>query len=163
MVALLLSVFIVIVIDRVLTLRIAAERNGVEHLVGTLRSALGLEVVVRLTKGKGLEDLQYLDGVNPVLLLDWPPVNYLGELDRPDPAEVPGYSWYFDTARKLLVYRVEHGEYLESALPGPARIRFAVRFDFDDRNGDGVFNPGEETVRGVSLVPAEPYRWKTME
>ncbi len=157
--AALVLVFITIAIDRIWELRMAAERAGVEHTIGTLKSALGLEVVTRIMRG-GLERLADLDGSNPIELLKQPPDNYIGELDTPDPTRLEGYSWYFDREQKLLIYRVANGEILQSPLSGPARIRFAVRFDYRDRNGDGAFSPQEDTVRGINLVPAEEFRWK---
>ncbi|SCZ65136.1 hypothetical protein [Thiohalomonas denitrificans] len=156
----LIAIFITLVIDRVWALRIVAEQTGVEHTIGTLKSALGLEVVARVIQDKGLSELAELDGSNPIALLEQPPGNYLGELDAPDPAGVKGNRWYFDRSRKLLIYRVAYSDYLKSPLSGPARIRFMVRVDYRrDNSGDRSLSPQAGRIRGIDLVPVERYQW----
>lgn len=54
------------------------------------------------------------------------PTGYVGELDRPDPAAVPGGSWYFDAGKKQLVYHVRSKRYFRSHLNGPSRMRLAM-------------------------------------
>lgn len=62
------------------------------------------------------------------------PTGYVGELDRPDPAAVPGGSWYFDSGKGHLVYRVRSKRYFRSTLNGPPRMRLAMIRD----NGSSI-------------------------
>jgi hypothetical protein len=47
-----------------------------------------------------------------------------------------------------------------SPLAGPPRLRLAVQPDYDDLDRNGRFDPGRDPVRGLKLVPLEPYYWK---
>lgn len=155
----LILVFIGTATEKIGELRIAVERTGVAHMVGTLRSALGIAVAEKIVRG-GLSGVAAMDRINPMGLLELLPANYLGELDAPDPATVEGYRWYFDTADHTLVYRVGNSDVFETSLPGPARIRFQVRLSYADRNQDGRFDPATDEIGRLELVELEPYRWK---
>ena len=77
-----------------------------------------------------------------------------------DPGSVAPGSWYFDTNARHLVYVVRFPEQFSSALPGPARARWRVEPDYDDRDGNGRFEPGRDSARGLRLVAVEPYQWR---
>jgi hypothetical protein len=154
----LILIFIWIATLKIWELRVAAERTHVISLMGKFRSGLGLEMAERAVE-QGIPSVVALQGSNPMELLEVPPANYIGELQGADPAAVEGGRWYFDLDARELVYRVEFDEYFSSSLPGPARIRLAVRVSYDDRNGNGSFDPGQDKLRNVFLQQLEPYRW----
>ncbi|WP_293174985.1 prepilin-type N-terminal cleavage/methylation domain-containing protein [Oceanithermus sp.] len=157
----LIAILWFVAIDRMLQLRIDAERVAMLQVLGGLRSALGLEVAERVVR-RGLASVTELQGANPMDLLAERPHNYLGELDGPDPAQVPPGSWYFDTRTRTLVYRVRYPEAFEGGpAEGPPRARFRVEVVWRDRDGDGRLDPRVDAVGGVRLAPVEPYRWKT--
>jgi type II secretory pathway pseudopilin PulG len=147
-----------------------AERTALDTTLAELRSELDLRAATLLVRGD-LQALAALARANP-----WPSrartkappspgrytrqAGYLGELPGPDPTEIDGGLWYFDTVALALVYRVRHGERLTSPLPGPPRVRFTVRLEFRDVDGDRVFDPGRDEFQGVALVPLEPYGWR---
>lgn len=157
----LIAILWLVAIDRILRLRIDAERVAMLQVLGGLRSALGLEVAERVVR-RGLASVVELQGSNPMALLAETPHNYAGELDAPDPASVPPGSWYYDRRSRLLVYRVRHPEAFEGGpAQGPPRARFRVEVVWRDRDGDGRLDPGVDGIGGVRLAPVEPYRWKT--
>lgn len=158
-ITILILIFIVMVINRVWPLRIAAERVSMEHMLGTLNSALGIEMVARASHG-GLAHMADLEGSNPMNLLDEPPANYIGELQTPEPENIDGYSWYFDRTRKILVYRVANDDYFETELPGPARARFQLRLHYRDSNNNQRYDPGIDTLAALRLEALESYHWK---
>lgn len=158
----LILVFIWVSTQKIWELRAAAERAGVVSVVGVLRSALGIATAEKVMR-EGLQAITVLDGSNPMHLLHRPPVNYLGELEAPDPAAVDGHQWYFDTADGTLVYRVKFDDAFGSAVPGPARIRFRIRLGYIDHNRNQRFDPDADTVQTLDLVALEPYHWNVKE
>ncbi len=143
---------------RLQLLQVDAEHAAVEHVVGTLRSAVALEVASHVLRGEPAS-LRVLLDTNPMDRLAERPGNYLGELDAPDPTTVPGGQWYFDRGERVLIYRVRHGEFVETPLPGPSRIRFKYRLLTADSTPDGEFEPHGQEIRGLTLTAVEPYRW----
>jgi hypothetical protein len=63
----------------------------------------------------------------------------------------PG-SWVYDTARKLLIYRIINERYFKTELVGPKRLRYRIEPRFVDRNGNGRFDPASERAIGISVV-----------
>lgn len=159
-IAALVLTLIGVVVHKVWETRAAAERVAVMQTVAALRMGLGHTVAARTARG-GLAELAGLHRSNPVALLDEPPAGYLGARDDPDPAAIGGYHWYFDRRERALVYRVANGERFQGGPPGPARIRLQLRVSYRDRNGNGRFDAGAETVNGIRLVALEDYRWRT--
>lgn len=149
---------LVIAVDKLLPLRVDAERTAMENVLGSLKSALSIEVAAQIAKGR-IPSLAALQDSNPMRRLSETPNNYLGELDAPDPASIEGGQWYFDRRDNTLVYRVSNVESFQTPLPGPARARFAVRLDYDDMNGNNHFDTGVDTLRGLRLEALDAYTW----
>lgn len=154
----LVGILYVIAIDKLLEMRVDAERAALENMVGTLQSALNIEVAAHIVRDD-IKGLYALEGSNPMNRLSKKPKNYLGELPGPDPAIVEGGNWYFDTRDGTLIYRVQYGERFKTMLLGPPRARFVVRLDYDDVNGNRVFDKETEQIRGVRLDALESYAW----
>lgn len=160
LVTLLILIFIVIAARRIWELRIVAEQTSVIHTVGALHSAIGIQVMERVLRS-GLGSIAAMEHADPMDYLDPPPANYQ-RLDGPVPPEqlVPR-RWYYEPQQGILIYRVDHGEYLETELPGPPHIRFQLQLRYEDRNGNGRYDAGSEDLGGVSLVTLEPYGWRS--
>jgi prepilin-type N-terminal cleavage/methylation domain-containing protein len=152
------SVLVIIALDKLSGVRVDAERVAMETVIGSLESALNVTLASHAVKGR-LEALAALAGSNPMDLLAKTPRNYLGALSAPDPHAIQGYAWYFDRGAGALVYRVQNVEYFATDLPGPARARWRVALVFDDFDGDGAYQPGLDAVEGLRLETLEPYRW----
>lgn len=154
----LIVIFIWIVMVKIWELREVAERTGVASTIGTLRSALGMEVAGRAVK-QGMPAVVALEGSNPMKLLEIMPPNYMGELKNADPSTIPGRQWYFDLDEGVLVYRVEFKENFSSSLPGPPRIRLAIRVSYQDTDRNGKFEPQHDRLHNVSLRQLDEYHW----
>jgi len=153
-----ISVLMVLAMTRLLALMVDAERVTMESVAGALRSAIGMKVAEGIVKSK-VSELRAFEGSNPMALLAETPRNYLGELDGVDPAKLEDGNWYFDKRDKTLVYLVRNKGFFTGGQSGPPRARFAVRLVYSDSNGNGVFDPGADTVEGLRMTPVEKYSW----
>lgn len=154
------SVLLLTAIDRLLTLRFEAERATMHSVVGALRSALYIEFAAAAARGQ-LHTIETARGSNPMLRLAEKPENYAGEFYGAHPGDFDPGTWYFDTRERALVYLVRFPDQFATSLSGPARARFAVELDYEDLDRNGRFDRGRDPVRGLTLVPLEPFQWKT--
>jgi len=157
-VVIIVSFLAVIAIARLLAILADAERVTMESVVGTLRSALGMAVAEAIVR-QDLRGLEVLQGSNPMQRLAEVPPNYLGALEHPDPTNLEDGNWYFDKPAGELVYLVRHKEYFSGGAENPPRARFAVRLVYADRNGNGHYDSGVDSIEGLRLAPVEPYEW----
>ncbi len=153
------SVLLVVAIDRLLVLRFEAERTTVQTVIGAMRSALYIEFAAAAARGE-LKRMDTARGSNPMTQLAEKPEAYICEFYWPDPAVFEPGTWYFDRRDRTLVYVVRFPQQFVSSLSGPPRLRLMVEPDYDDIDRNGRFDPGRDPVRGLKLVPLEPYFWK---
>lgn len=157
-VIIIVSLLAVIAIARLLAIQVDAERVTMETVVGTLRSTLGMAVAEAIVR-QDLRGLSALEGSNPMERLAEVPTNYLGVLEHPDPANIEDGHWYFDKEAGELVYLVRHKEYFSGGAENPPRARFEVRLVYTDRNDNGRYDSGVDSVEGLRLAPVESYKW----
>jgi len=155
-----ISVLLVVAIDRLLALRFEAERATVQSVIGALRSALYIEFAAAAARGQ-MQRMDVAPGSNPMLRLAEKPDGYAGEFFGAEPQLFEPGTWYFDTRDRALVYVVRFPQQFVTPLNGPPRLRLAVEPDYDDLDANGRFDPGRDPVRGLKLVPLEPFHWKT--
>jgi prepilin-type N-terminal cleavage/methylation domain-containing protein len=153
-----ISLLMVVAIQRLMAMRVDAERVAMEVVLGALRSAIGIRVAESIVK-HDMAALRALDGSNPMDRLSEVPKNYLGELDNPNPAALENGNWYFDRSSRALVYLPQHAGYFAGGLPEPPRARFAIKLVYTDKNKNGVWDAGAEAIEGLRLTALEPYRW----
>ncbi len=153
-----ISVLLVVAIERLLALRYEAERATVQSVTGALRSALVIEFAAAAARGQ-LARMDTARGSNPMLRLAEKPDNYAGEFFGADPALFEPGTWYFDTRDRALVYVLRFPQQFVTPLTGPPRARLRVEPDYDDLDRNGRFDPGRDPVRGLRLEPVEPFRW----
>jgi general secretion pathway protein G len=153
------SVLIVVAVERLLRLRFEAERVTVQSTIAAMKSGLYIEFAASAAGGRSAR-IDAARGSNPVLRLSEKPDTYAGEFFGADPRLFQPGAWYFDTRDRALVYVVRFPEQFVTSLPGPPRLRLAVEPDYDDLERNGRFDPGRDPVRGLKLVPLEPYHWK---
>ena len=158
-VLIIVSVLLWVVGTRTDQLQEFAEQAVTEQVVGALQRALGMKFAEYLVKGD-TRRIEALEASNPMDFLAQVPKNYLGALRQPKPEAIEAGHWYFDAGRRILVYQVRNGERVEGGARNPVRLRWMVRLQYEDRNGNKVFDPGFEQAVGVELVPVEPFRWK---
>jgi prepilin-type N-terminal cleavage/methylation domain-containing protein len=154
-----ISVLLVVAIDRLLRLRFEAELVMVQSVIAALRSGLYVDFAAAAAGGQGSR-IDAARGSNPMLRLSEKPETYAGEFFGADPRLFEPGTWYFDTRDRALVYVVRFPEQFVTPLGGPPRLRLAVEPDFDDLDRNGRFDPGRDPVRGLKLVALEPYHWK---
>jgi len=145
-------------LDRVLPLIGRAQRAAFVQVKADLQTALLLEAAERITRGEG-PSLQSLTDGNPMTLLLAAPANYVGSFANPEENEIPVASWYFDEHTHRLVYRVGHYTRFDAQGGPPGRIELKTEFAFDDRNGDGTYEPGPDDFRGLRLTPVHAFAW----
>jgi hypothetical protein len=155
----LILIFVTISIGRIWELRISAERVNIEQLIGVLKRTLGSQLASSVARrGYPLELGRYQHS-NPMALLMVAPKNYLGEFDTTPEEPVPG-AWYFNRQEGTLNYRVRFGDDFVGSNPDdPNLIRFQIQLDYDDRNGNGRYEPAIDTPRSLTLVSLDDYRW----
>lgn len=144
--------------DRLMPLRGQAEGTQVASVTGALRSALGMEVAKRIVD-EGPEAIAELEGANPMNLLQERPQNYLGERADAGTDDVPDGTWYFDPESGTLHYRVRFPQYLEGEPEPPVDLSWKIRLLHDDKEQDGRFDPGTDSLQGVNLTPMDAHRW----
>lgn len=173
----LILIVVYLLLERAEGVMASVEAASLNVAVTRLRTNVQMESVLRMMKG-GQSRLAELEGANPMVLgsgstkslgvdvssgseafvLD--SARYLGELDSPDPASIPGGKWYFDSRTRVLVYRVDRADYFETPLAGPKRARFRVQIDYEDSNGNKRFDAGEDRLRNATLESLDDYWWR---
>jgi competence protein ComGC len=142
----LVLVFMLLATQRIIELRHAAERVGVQNTIATLQSALGMQMAV-IALQQGMPGLAALHHSNPMDLLDPAPVNYQAEQLSQD-EQAPG-SWFFDREARQLVYRLRYPQRLQNSDTGqPDRIRLQLQVFYQDGQ-----------VQRVAIEPLHDYRW----
>jgi prepilin-type N-terminal cleavage/methylation domain-containing protein len=153
----LISVLLVLAVERLLVLRYEAERTMVTSVIGAMKSGLYIEFA---HAAAGAGRMENVHGSNPMLRLVERPDSYAGEYFGADPKLFEPGTWYFDSRDRALVYLVRFPEQFVTPLPGPPRLRLTVEPDYEDRDRNGRYDAGLDPVRGVRLVALEPYHWK---
>jgi len=139
-----ICVFLYFLLDRMSYTEEMAEKSIMESTAASLQSALRIETVSRMTRGES-NTIEEMALINPVKWLQRPPENYLGELPGPAPIDAQHGTWYYDSKTRVLVYRINMGEYFRSSKPGDPQVRYRV-----------VVEPGSVVA---TLTPVEPYEW----
>lgn len=153
-----IGVLVAVAVQRLLILRVEAERAAVEQVLGGLRAAVAIHTLSLITSGRDAE-LSDLSDSNPMEYLLEAPFNYRGEVAVGTGQQVEPGSWYFDPGERRLAYRPRYGRYLRHGAEAAEEIRFRVHLVFEDRDGDGSFDPDVDGVGGARVVAEEPYEW----
>ena len=116
----LISVLVVVILHRLDDLHSKAERLAAQGVIRSLQGA----VLVHTGTGKEASTIGPVS--NPMQLLQHLPGNYLGELEDVQPEEIKGGQWYFDTEKKMLIYRVDNPVIFEAGEGNAKRISFSL-------------------------------------
>lgn len=153
-----ICLLLVTAISRLLALQVDAERVSMQTVLGTLRSAIGMQVANHIVRNK-VGELADVVGTNPMDRLAELPSNYLGILTSANPEGLESGNWYFDTREGVLVYLVRNKQFFASSSKNPPRARFAIQLVYADANGNELFDRGIDTIEGLRLSSLETYRW----
>lgn len=157
-VVVLVALLFLFAFDRLMPLRGQAEGTRVASTIGSLRSALGMEVAERIVE-QGPASVAELQGANPMNLLQQRPEGYLGEMSAGGDRDIAGGAWYFDPDGGILHYRVRFPQYLEGQPEPPVELGWRVRLQYDDEQQTGRYDPETDTLRGVVLAPLDAHQW----
>jgi hypothetical protein len=144
MYAIVVSVLVLVLLERMLMVFEYAERAAVETTILRTQSALHTRLAYDLLRGKA-PDLDAWSAHNPFELAKMKPENFAGERDAPDTGTLEGGKWVYDRATRQLIYfpRYSRGLSIEG---GGAALRYHL----------SLGGPG-----GLPrLVPVAPYRWE---
>lgn len=113
-------------IENLLPLRGAAERAQVQHTVGALRSALGMQAAERVLRERST-GLVSLTAENPLEWLAVTPPQAPADADSSLEA-MPAGTWNWLPQSNMLAYRLKYPEYVEGAHANEW-LRFQVRLE----------------------------------
>ena len=136
-------------------LLVDVERTSMEHDLGVMRSAIGLQVAGHFVAGD-MAGLKKLVDSNPMDLLAEKPKNYLGVIGHYKIENIEKGSWFYDSKEQMLIYLVKNQLYFETKLSPPARARFKIYPVYSDRK---TGNEKTKYISGLTLKKVEPYRW----
>lgn len=83
------------------------------------------------------------------------PANYIGEMDNPEPEQIEPGQWYYDVSDHTLNYRIRNTVFFRDGGEGLPIMKYQVVVDYDDRNGNGVFDQGIDTYNSIKLKSIE--------
>lgn len=149
-----ISILIAVALDRYSKLLVDVERTSMEHDLGVMRSAIGMQTAEHFLNGN-MAGLQLLVNSNPMDLLAEKPKRYLGVVSHQEAEEIEEGNWYYDSDINALIYTVIHDQYFVSELK-PARARFKIYPVYSEKKQGTVKKTFQS---GLTLRPMEPYRW----
>ena len=140
------GVLAAVLLERLLTYAEAAEKAAMEATVSRLGAALYARTAF-LALRADYDAIDALPGQSPFVAAHANASNYLGEFDGPPPG-TEGGRWYFDRARRELVYLPNLRRYLEGTDQMPV-LRFRVE----------VQKASKYAYTGVTLRPVGTAVW----
>jgi len=158
MVVCIIAILATLLLNRLVFYNEQAEKVAMEQTLGTLRSALHLQVASYLLNGKSTQIAQLAEQ-NPMNWLAEKPNNYAGEFYTPKPGIVATGSWYYDVPSKSLIYLAHHHEYLHVSPDRSYRLQFRVKLLRNMQLAQDGGKSGENVIDGVVLEPVVNYQW----
>lgn len=160
-VAVIVAILATFLLTRVVFYQEQAEKVAMEQTLGTLRSALHLQIADLLVNDN-IPGILQLAEQNPMNWLAEKPNNYVGEYYTPKHGMVDAGKWYFDLQDKDLVYLANNSEHLRTSLGESNKIRYRLKVVRGLNSAlDSAIqgNARRDAVVGVILEPALPYQW----
>ena len=158
----LIGTLMAVALTRLLPYIDEAERVAVLTLESQLRSSLVMAAAQRIVRGE-TADIATLNGSNPIALLLEAPANYVGERNASEQSQVPRRHWYFNLSNHRLAYRPGRPFGLRSPEASRDHLELEVHVAFDDRNGNGAFEPAADELHGVRLQRVAGADWLSGE
>ncbi len=147
-----ISVLISVFLNRLGFYQEKAEQAAMEYTLQAVKTGLQIRLAELIITYRQQQASQ-LEVENPTQWLSKMPADYAGDYREPPQ---PG-TWYYDSARRQLVYVPHNNSHLKVAERGGVKqLRFEVkliRYQY-------VIHGGRVGgVAGIRLVAAYPYRW----
>ncbi len=86
------------------------------------------------------------------------PVNYIGELVKPQADTLQRGVWYFDPSEKTLNYHPSYSGQIIEPLDSDNIISFRVSFQYSDINADGRYNPEIDRFLSIGIVRVNDHK-----
>lgn len=145
-----------ILLDRLQGYKEAAEKAAMLQTAAAIKSALQMRVASYLISGRESE-IERLRGENPVTWLQEPPADYIGEFHADAYTRVRPGSWYFNLARRELIYVLRLRSNFKPAADGRMWVRYRVRIEYDEiREKDAA---PRKVLSAVTFAPVQPLVW----
>lgn len=136
-----------------------AERVAMEQTVGSIQSALVLQVGRLMARGREAE-IVLLARDNPMKWMQKLPPNYVGEYYDPTPRSVAPGNWMFDLKSRQLIYVPRLTRHFVPGRDGRNWIRFHVRINYESSPVPTAPDRRQELAETI-FEPVEPYTWST--
>jgi hypothetical protein len=149
---LIISVLSATILQRLFYVQEYAEKVAMELMISNFRTALRIKVGELLIADRATE-ISKLAGANPVEWLESRPENYRGALKATLGAAFKG-QWYFDAAKRELVYTADSRRYFTSPTSSDYTVRLKVQPILNVQ--DGISHGQPEWVR---LAVISDYAW----
>lgn len=153
-----IAILATLLLNRVFLYNEQAEKVAMEQTLGTLRSALHLQVAAYLLNGKTTQIAQLAEE-NPMNWLAEKPSNYVGEFYTPKEGIIATGSWYYDVPSKNLVYLAHHHENLHVTSSGDYRLQFRAKLTRNPKLAQDGDKSNDNLIDGVVLEPVVKYQW----
>ena len=140
----LITILVVFFLNKTDELSAEAERVAIRGTVNEINIALSL-VVYQLAVENKLDRLNALDNQNPFYYLALSqklPENYFGVVNLE--ADIDKNGWYYVQPKKQVVYQARDN----------VAHRYSLRFIYNDINGSGQFEPGQEKITNLIMQKA---------
>ena len=149
---LIISVLSATILQRLFYVQEYAEKVAMELMISHFRTALRIQVGELLIADRATE-ISKLAGANPVDWMESRPENYRGVLNGAAGAAFEG-QWYFDVAKRELVYTADSRRYFSSPTSSDYTVRLKVQPILNA--DDGISHGQPEWVR---LAVTSDYAW----
>ena len=145
-----------ILLNRLRVYEEAAEKAAMQQTAAAIKSALQMRVAAYMISARDKE-IENLRNENPVSWLQEKPAEYAGEFYADAYARVRPGSWYFDLARRELIYVIDLGANFKPGPDGRKWVRYRVRIEYENVPERGAVP--RKVLSAVSFAPVQPYAW----
>ena len=145
-------------LQRIAAVRVHVERAAVEHNVARMREALAVEFAELVVRNR-LGELAEYAGANPLERFNVV-TDYIGVRRMPAEGKRQAGQWYYDAAIGNVVYVPRFPSALEWPDGQPRLLRWRVRPQWQDVDGNGEFDRYRDRAYGIELVRMDDARWR---
>ncbi len=151
------SVMAFTLLDRLQVYKEGAEKAVMQQTAAAIKSALQMRVASYMIHGRD-DEIENLRTQNPINWLQERPENYAGEFYADAYARVRPGSWYFDLARRELIYVVDLGTHFKPGPDGRKWVRYHVTIDYEQQLTEKNAPP-RMVFSALSFSPVQAYEW----
>lgn len=144
-------------LDRLQVYKEGAEKAVMQQTAAAIKSALQMRVASYMIHGRD-DEIENLRTQNPINWLQERPENYAGEFYADAYARVRPGSWYFDLARRELIYVVDLGTHFKPGPDGRKWVRYHVTIDYEQQLTEKNAPP-RMVFSALSFSPVQAYEW----